>query len=351
MSLLQEVEKVSITILMDNSTDFLLTSSAHAVRPPLIVNEKFNLPPPVAEHGFSALVNVVSKYVQIKGEKNNSVNECKTVKNSSSINNTFLFDTGVSKNGVVHNANTFGIDFKKLDGIILSHGHFDHFTGLVNIIKRISDRQLSTANLDVFAHPDAFLRRWEIYPDGKRAKMPFLDETQLKKAGATIHKNTGITLLPNQYSPSLLITGQIPRETSFEKGFPFQYAENTHKDDKKNLVPDPLVKDDQAIVINVRNKGLIILTGCGHAGVINSINYAKKITGVDKIYAVIGGFHLPADGGIYEEAIDPTLKELQKANPEYIVPCHCTGWKATNKIIDLMPEKFIQSGVGTIFTF
>ena len=181
--------------------------------------------------------------------------------------------------------------------------------------------------------------------------MPFLAETQLKKAEATIHKNTGITLLPNKYSPSLLITGQIPRETSFEKGFPFQYAENTHEDDKKNLVPDPLVKDDQAIVINVRNKGLIILTGCGHAGVINSINYAKKTTGVDKIYAVIGGFHLPADGGIYEEAIDPTLKELQKANPEYIVPCHCTGWLATNKIIDLMPEKFIQSAVGTIFTF
>lgn len=351
MSLLQEVEKVSITILMDNSTDFLLTSSAHAVRPPLIVNEKFNLPPPVAEHGFSALVNVVSKYVQIKGEKNNSVNEYKTVKNSSSSNNTFLFDTGISKNGVVHNANTFVIDFKHINGIILSHGHFDHFTGLVNILKRISARQLSTANLDVFAHPDAFLRRWEIYPDGKRAKMPFLDETQLKKAGATIHKNTGITLLPNKYSPSLLITGQIPRETSFEKGFPFQYAENTHENDKNNLVPDPLVKDDQAIVINVRNKGLIILTGCGHAGVINSINYAKKITEVDKIYAVIGGFHLPADGGIYEEAIDPTLKELQKANPEYIVPCHCTGWKATNKIIDLMPEKFIQSGVGTIFTF
>src|SRR5215212_472193 len=351
MSLLQEVEKVSITILMDNSTDFLLTSSAHAVRPPLIVNEKFNLPPPVAEHGFSALVNVVSKYDQIKGEKNNSVNEYKTVKNSSSSNNTFLFDTGVSKNGVVHNANIFGIDFKQINGIILSHGHFDHFTGLVNILKRISARQLSTANRDVFTHPDAFLRRWEIYPDGKRAKMPFLDETQLKKAGATIHKNTGITLLPNQYSPSLLITGQIPRETSFEKGFPFQYAENTHKDDKKNLTPDPLVKDDQAIVINVRNKVLIILTGCGHAGVINSMNYAKKITGVDKIYAVIGGFHLPADGGIYEEAIDPTLKELQKANPEYIVPCHCTGWKATNKIIDLMPEKFIQSGVGTIFTF
>ena len=81
------------------------------------------------------------------------------------------------------------------------------------------------------------------------------------------------------------------------------------------------------------------------------MNYAKKITGVDKVYAVIGGFHLPADGGIYEKAIEPTLKELQKADPEYIVPCHCTGWKAINRIIETMPEKFIQPGVGTVFTF
>jgi 7,8-dihydropterin-6-yl-methyl-4-(beta-D-ribofuranosyl)aminobenzene 5'-phosphate synthase len=175
-------------------------------------------------------------------EKKNSINDYNTDKNSSSGNNTFLFDTGVSKNGVVHNANTFGIDFKQIDGIILSHGHFDHFTGLVNILKRISARQTPTTNLDVFAHPDAFLRRWEIYPDGKRAKMPFLYETQLKKAGATIHKITGITFLPNEYCRSLLITGQIPRETSFEKGFPFQYAENTHKDHKKKLTPDLWVK-------------------------------------------------------------------------------------------------------------
>jgi 7,8-dihydropterin-6-yl-methyl-4-(beta-D-ribofuranosyl)aminobenzene 5'-phosphate synthase len=343
---LQEVEKVSITILMDNSTDFLLTNSAHAKRPSLIVNERFNLPPPVAEHGFSALINIV------KDNKN------KAEKNSSKYNissNTFLFDTGVSENGVLHNADVFGIDFNQINGIILSHGHFDHFAGLVNILKRISSSRrrttttTSTHVIDIFVHPDAFLRRWEIYPDGKRAKSPFLDEKQLWELGARIHKTTSISFLPSKDSPSLLITGQIPRETSFEKGFPFQYSENPS--DEKNLVPDPLIKDDQAIVANVKNKGLVILTGCGHAGVINTINYAKKITGLDKVYAVIGGFHLPADGRIYEEAIDPTLKELQKADPEYIVPCHCTGWKATNKIIDLMPEKFIQSGVGTVFTF
>ena len=138
----------------------------------------------------------------------------------------------------------------------------------------------------------------------------------------------------------LLITGEIPRETSFEKGYPFQYAEEADANNKTYLIPDPLVKDDRAIV-----------AGCGHAGVINTINYAKKITGVNKVYAVIGGFHLPADGGIYEAAIEPTLDELQKSDPKYIVPCHCTGSKATNRIIEAMPGKFIQSAVGTTFQF
>ena len=86
-----------------------------------------------------------------------------------------------------------------------------------------------------------------------------------------------------------------------------------------NFVPDPLIKDDQAIVVNVRNEGLVIITGCGHAGIINTINYAKQVTGIEKVYAVIGGFHLPAGGGIFEETIDPTLKELQKIDSKYII--------------------------------
>jgi 7,8-dihydropterin-6-yl-methyl-4-(beta-D-ribofuranosyl)aminobenzene 5'-phosphate synthase len=315
---LQDVEAVSITILMDNCTDFLLTNSAHARRPPLIINEKYNLPAPIAEHGFSALISTFTK-------------------NNQNID-TFLFDAGVSENGVIHNADLLDIRFDQIDGIILSHGHFDHFTGLVNILKRISSKRSST--VDIFSHPDAFLKRWEIYPDGKRARLPFLDEKQLKELGATIYKNSGVKLLPSDTSSSLLITGETPRHSSFEKGFPFQYAEkpcNTSGDKEKNvkLIPDPLVKDDQAIVVNVRNKGLLVITGCGHAGIINTVNYAMQVTGIDKIYAVIGGFHLPADGGIFEEAIDTTLRELQKIDPKYIIPCHCTGWKATNKIIDL----------------
>jgi 7,8-dihydropterin-6-yl-methyl-4-(beta-D-ribofuranosyl)aminobenzene 5'-phosphate synthase len=142
---IKEIDQISITIVMDNTTDFLLTDSGHATRPSFIQNEKFVLPPPVAEHGFSALITFP------KSERSST--------------NSFLFDTGVSENGVIHNADIFGIDLGRIDGIILSHGHFDHFAGLVNILKRMSQgsRQTITHNVDIFTHPDAFLRRWKSF--------------------------------------------------------------------------------------------------------------------------------------------------------------------------------------------
>jgi len=110
--------------------------------------------------------------------------------------NTFLFDGGVSENGVIHNADLLGIRIDQISGIILSHGHFDHFTGLPNVLKRTSSERSST--VDIFLHPDAFLRRWEIYPDGKRARLPFLDEKLLKELGATIGKNSEAKLFPTE---------------------------------------------------------------------------------------------------------------------------------------------------------
>jgi 7,8-dihydropterin-6-yl-methyl-4-(beta-D-ribofuranosyl)aminobenzene 5'-phosphate synthase len=338
---LQEVDNVSITILMDNFVDFLLTSTEQATRPSITRDEKIRLlPPPIAEHGFSALVKVEKKIKENNNTEKNNLQTQSTV-------NTLLFDTGISENGIIHNAKVFGVSLSEIDGIILSHGHFDHFGGIVNTLRDISIRGRRTG-VDLFLHPDSFLKRWEVFPDGRKAEMPFLDELQLKKEGAKIHKNKNPICLPNNDSPSILLTGQIPRETTFERGFPFQYIIDSVNG---NLIPDPLVKDDQALIVNVKDKGLVILTGCGHAGIINTINYARKLTGIEKIYVVIGGFHLPADNGIYEEAIEPTLQEIQKANPDHIIPCHCTGWKASNKIVDLMPGKFIQSSVGTTFAF
>jgi 7,8-dihydropterin-6-yl-methyl-4-(beta-D-ribofuranosyl)aminobenzene 5'-phosphate synthase len=314
---LKKIDHLSVTLLMDNFTDRLLPTSLHAKRPPMVKEERF-LPPPIAEHGFSAIIEIQYNKDKI---------------------NRFLFDTGVSKNGIIFNADLFGIDLKNIDAIILSHGHLDHFTGIVSTLQQIAKP------IDVIVHPDAFQRRWLFFPDGTKAMMPVLDEKELEDHGAIIHKNECSSFLPTE-DPHLLITGEIPRETSFEKGFPLQYSEIP---DKKEFTHDPLIKDDQAIVVNIEGKGLVIITGCGHAGIVNTLNYAKKLLDTYKIHAILGGFHLT--GNIYEQAIEPTITELQNANPDYIIPCHCTGWKATNRIIQIMSEKFIQTSVGTSFSF
>lgn len=329
---LQEIESAKITILVDNITDRLLPSSSIVKRPPMISNQTITKSP-IAEHGFSALLEI--SYVYENATKTNK----------------FLFDTGVSKEGIVNNSDVLGINLKDIETIILSHGHFDHISGLISTLGRLKK------SVEIIAHPEAFLRRWLVYPNGNKARMDFLDEEEINQAGGIIRKVDKISFLPrnvnmqskkktNQANNRVMITGEIPRVTEFEKGFPLQYKE---QDNEINLVPDPLVSDDQALIMNVKNKGLIILTGCGHAGIVNTIKFAKKVTGIKKIYCVIGGFHL--SGQDYEDSIPLTIAELTRVNPQYIVPCHCTGWKATNKIIDTMPEKFIQSSVGSTFYF
>jgi 7,8-dihydropterin-6-yl-methyl-4-(beta-D-ribofuranosyl)aminobenzene 5'-phosphate synthase len=112
---------------------------------------------------------------------------------------------------------------------------------------------------------------------------------------------------------------------------------------------DPLIKDDQAIVLNIKDKGLVVITGCGHAGIVNILNYAKEITSEDRIYAVIGGLHLT--GGIFEPMIPRTIDEVEKLNPKFLIPCHCSGLKAVNEIARNMPDAFIQNSVGTTYKF
>ena len=317
---LAPASKIAVTLLVDNFTDRIIAESPHAARAPLGRDGRI-LPAPVAEHGFSALVEIEYGTSGAAERK------------------TFLFDTGTSANGVMHNIDLFGIDLKKVDGVILSHGHFDHFLGLESVARRIGQP------FKLYVHPDAFLKRHFIFPDGTKLALPVLDELALRRQGAVVIKSERPTGLPEGRDPVLALTGEIPRETSYEIGFPTQYAEI----DGKGLVHDPLVKDDQALVANIEGKGLVVISGCGHAGIVNTLNYAKKLTGVDEVHAVIGGFHL--SGKLYEAAIEPTISALQDADPGFLVPCHCTGWKAVNTIIQRMPAKFIQPTVGARFEF
>ncbi|HEU5461612.1 MAG TPA: MBL fold metallo-hydrolase [Nitrososphaeraceae archaeon] len=335
--MLQRVEEVYITILVDNITDRLLPSLSLVKRPPLISNKRFNKPP-IAEHGFSVLVDI------------SYTNKDRKFKHK------FLFDTGVSKNGVIYNSDIFNIDLKDIETIVLSHGHFDHISGLISVLNKIN------RPIEIIAHSDAFLKRWIVFSDGRKARMDILNEENIKKFGGIIVKNNNINYLPrpklklannskdrnrfDKKNKRVLITGQIPRITNFEKGFPIQYKEGI---DENHLIADPFVNDDQALVMLLKNKGLVILTGCGHAGIINTINYARKVTGIDKVYAIIGGFHL--SGEEYEDSIPLTITELLKIESEYIIPCHCTGWKACNEIIRAMPQKYLQTSVGSVFCF
>ena len=306
---LPEVDEASITIIVDNSVDLLLVSTDKAKRFPLGPNPFENLLP-VAEHGFSVLIRAKKE-------------------NKSAI---VLFDTGVSKKGILHNLDTLEINPSYIQAIILSHGHPDHAMGLSGIIDRLGSRKLP-----LILHPDAYLERKLILPDGSEVRLPPPRIGDLRRENIEVIEQPGPSMIVDDM---VLVSGEVSRTTSFEKGFPIHYA---HRDG--GWVHDPLIVDDQCAVLNVRNKGLVIVTGCGHSGIINIIKHAQNLTGVNKIYAVIGGFHL--SGKIFEPIIPDTVSALKEIAPDFIVPGHCTGWIAQHKIAREMPDAFIPNSVGT----
>jgi 7,8-dihydropterin-6-yl-methyl-4-(beta-D-ribofuranosyl)aminobenzene 5'-phosphate synthase len=141
---------------------------------------------------------------------------------------------------------------------------------------------------------------------------------------------------------SVLITGEVDRTTSFEKGFAIHQAWRDG-----DWTPDPLILDDQALIAHVRGKGLIVLTGCGHSGIVNIVRYAQKLTGVDQVAAIVGGFHL--GGPLFAPIMAETVAALTAFEPGMIVPGHCTGFEAVRAISLAMPEAFVINSVGTRF--
>ena len=149
---------------------------------------------------------------------------------------------------------------------------------------------------------------------------------------------------PSLLAGGILITGEVDRVTEFEHGMPPQHQAW----DGHGWRHDPAVIDDQALVVNVRGRGLVVVTGCGHAGVVNIIRHAMRLTGVSRLLAVIGGFHL--SGPAFEPVIEPTAAALTELAPELIVPGHCTGWRAQHTLAAMLPGAWVQTSVGTTYT-
>ena len=320
---LEPVDSVTITILVDNAIDMLLLDQGPAKRagvageggneprvPAALLQGGETLDALLAEHGFSALLTVT------KAGREHRV----------------LFDAGLTPDGLAENMRRLDLSPKEIQAIVLSHGHFDHTTGLDGLV-----RALGRANLPVIIHPEFWSQRRIAIPGREPFEFPSTSKSALRGAGFEIIEEQQPSFL---LGGSLLVTGEVDRTTEFEQGFPIHQA---FRDGAWQ--PDPLILDDQAAVLHVRHKGLVVLTGCGHAGIVNIVRYAKKLTGVDRIYAVIGGFHLSSP--LFEPIIPATCEALKELAPEVVVPTHCVGLRATQALASTFPDAFIQNSVGT----
>jgi 7,8-dihydropterin-6-yl-methyl-4-(beta-D-ribofuranosyl)aminobenzene 5'-phosphate synthase len=307
-------DRIELITVMDNYADVFLPSGDRVVRrgPPALQPGRpvgdGDPPPLLAEHGLSLWIQVTA----------------------SGRTRRFLFDAGFTEIGVPHNLRRLELIQKNLDGIIVSHGHPDHTAALIPV------RQLFRPRPPVFLHPGAFAERYLILPDGRRLLSNVLDRDAL--APEVVETSAPLTL-----APGVVLSGEIPMNNDFETGFPL-----AHELVDGDLVPD-LFPDEQALIIRLAAGGLIVIVGCAHRGVINTLEHALRLTGESRLRAVIGGFHL---GGLTPlEKIERTAAELARLAPELVVSGHCTGWTALNHLAKTLPETFVLNAVGSKFVF
>jgi len=236
-----------------------------------------------------------------------------------------LWDTGSSGEVLLHNCQCLHIDLDAIDLICLSHGHYDHTGGLMALLQKMKRR------IPVLAHPDIFSPKLKSGPALGYIGLPF-SRSQAETAGAVILECRG----PVPLAPGLFATGEVVRNESMEKveGF-WTFREGQHCLDS--------IPDDQALAAVLPGRGLAVITGCAHSGIINTIRHAQRITGVDELYAVIGGFHLM---GADRERIDATARALLELDPAMVRPGHCTGQRAVCRLQDLLGERCRPLAVG-----
>ena len=307
------VDVADVTILVDNSLDIFLPTDKIAHRAPLHYDWS-NREQLIAEHGYSLLLTVVRE----------------------GSSRSILYDAGLGRRTVLHNMDVLEVKAIDLRAVILSHGHADHHGGLEGMFQRIG-----RPKMPLVLHPDVWRERRIVFPTGQEISLPPPSHADLDREGVEIIEERSPTLL---LDGMVLVTGQVDRVTGFEIGFPIQQMHTDH-----GWEPDTWVWDDQAVVCNVKDKGLVVLSSCSHAGAINVLKHAQRLTGIDKVHAFVGGFHLT--GGLFEPIIPRTINELVTIGPDIIVPGHCTGWKATHELARQLPDAYVQTSVGTRLHF
>ena len=300
-----DAEKITITIIIDNYYESTRQSYKIAKR------YAGNL---CAEHGLACHIETV-----VDGHSH-----------------SFLFDFGSDFQGVSRNMDLLNIDFQKLEALGLSHGHRDHWGGLVEFLK--SRKGKIPEGIPLYVGEETFVERYSKRPDGI-IKAPQLKKEDIESLGF-------VRILeikdPTPIVSGAYLTGRIERMTEYEKGLPTALIK---KGD--NFEPDNFI-GEQAVVLKAKGKGLVVLSGCAHVGIVNTVRHAQRMTGVGKVHAVMGGFHLT---GAKPELIQRTVADIKAMAPDYIVPMHCTGFEAIMAFATEMPDQFILNTGGTRYVF
>ncbi|MFC1957216.1 MBL fold metallo-hydrolase [Chloroflexota bacterium] len=239
-----------------------------------------------------------------------------------------LLDTGRSIS-VNHNADILGVDLSKIDKIVLSHSHTDHTGGLREVLRKMRKK------VEIIAHPDVWAAKYSRRQgqEDRYVGIPF-QRQELESLGASFN----LTTESIKITDSIMTTGEVPMVTDFEEIEPNRFF---MKEDT-GFKPDKLL-DDQALVINTE-QGLVIILGCAHRGIINTLYHAQQITGVKEIQMVLGGCHLI---GATEERIWLTIAALKEMVVQKIGVCHCTGLPAAAIMAHELGDSFFFNNAGT----
>ena len=322
-----QADSVEITILVENWVDMLLPDlelgdGGHCVRSGLIDHFDQRRIPPQAENGISLLVTA----------------------RSGRHTSTAMFDVGLTGSVLMHNLGVLDVDARQIEHIVISHGHPDHFGGLFSFLDAF-DRTIPVAT-----HRDAFLPRYAVMGDGRTSpyyNQAFTIDNVERRGGRPVLSGGALDL-----GCGMVTTGFIPRNVPFEGPVesPAPHAPGLYQVREDGTYGLDEVLDEQGLVIDVKDKGLVVLTGCAHAGGLNTIDRAREICGPTPVHAVMGGFHLgfPTTP---RENVRLTLAGMREREVSHIIPMHCSGLHTHAAFQSELPERYLQPAVGTTLRF
>ena len=305
-------ESLEILVVVDNYADVLLASETGVERPSNVDGDSISPDTLLAEHGLCLLLRAASR----------SHRSC------------ILLDAGYGPVAAPRNLALMREPLDDVSALVVSHGHADHIGALLAVLEAANRPPL-------IVHPEAFRRpRFNQADNGHLLRMPAMPQRSvLEREGIEIVDSTSPTVVGQIF----LVTGEIPRLTSFEHGFL-----GARRIVGGKLAHDPIL-DDQAVVVDVREQGLVVVSGCAHAGIVNTIRYARELAPGKPIHAVVGGFHLA--GEVKQSVIDLTLDAIAKERPARVVPMHCTGVRAKRAFANRFGAACVDSCVGTRLRF